>query len=169
MTHRALIAGFLATISALGLGVVGAEAACTDPARPGVDWSRCYFEERNLAGVDISSGRLRDARFNRTDLSNSNLTGIDGRRAKFITANLAGTRFDKARLTEADFTKADLTAASFRGADLRRARLFRAILRGADLTAARMNGADLLNADLSGATWSDGQTVCAEGSIGQCN
>ena len=54
-------------------------------------------------------------------------------------------------------------------ADLRRARLFRAILRGADLTEARMTGADLLNADLSGATWSDGQTVCTEGSIGQCN
>ena len=49
------------------------------------------------------------------------------------------------------------------------ARLFRATLRNADLTDARMTGADLLKADLSGATWTDGRTVCAEGSIGQCN
>ena len=28
---------------------------------------------------------------------------------------------------------------------------------------------DLLRADLSGATWIDGRTICAEGSIGQCN
>ncbi len=166
---RALLAGLLVLTSVLGLGVAGAEAACTDPARPGVDWSRCYFEETNLAGADVSNGRLRDARFNRTDLSGSNFTEIDGRRAKFITANLAGARFDRAQLNEADFTKANLAGASFRGADLRRALLFRAILRGADLTEARMTGADLLNADLSGATWTDGQTVCAEGSIGRCN
>ncbi len=145
-----------------------ANAACSDPARPGVDWSRCYFEERNLSGVDISGSRLRDARFNRADLSNSNLSRIEGRRTKFITAHLVGTRFDNASLTEADFTKANLTGASFRGANLERARLFRTILRDADFTNAVMSGVDLLNADLSGAIWSDGVTVCAESSLGQC-
>ena len=144
-------------------------AACTDPARPGVDWRRCYADERRLPGVDLSGAKLREARFARADLRGANFSGASARRAKFISASMAKTRFDNARLTEADFTKADLTGASFRGADLRRARLFRAKLRGADLSGARMTGADLLNADLSGATWIDGKTICAEGSNGQCN
>ena len=168
-TVRGVVAaGTLATAVGLSLGAAPAKAACTDPARPGADWSRCYFEERDLSGVDLSGARLRDARFNRTELSGSDLSGIDGHRAKFITARLVGTRFDGAKLTEADFTKADLTGASFRGADMRRSRFFRATLRNADFTDARMNGADLLKADLSGATWTDGVTVCAEGSVGQC-
>lgn len=161
-------AGTLAAVAGVSLGVAPANAACTDPARPGADWSRCYFEERDLSGVDLSGARLRDARFNRAELSGSDLSGIDGHRAKFITARLVGVSFDGAKLTETDFTKADLTGASFRGADLRRARFFRATLRNADLTDARMKDADLLKADLSGSTWTDGVTVCAEGSIGQC-
>ena len=165
-----LAVGVIAAAASILLGSArAAHAACTDPARPGADWSRCYFEERDLSGVDLSGARLRDARFNRAQLSGSDLTGIDGHRAKFITSRLLGVRFDDARLTEVDFTKADLTGASFRGADMRRSRLFRAILRNVDLTDALMTGADLLKADLSGATWTDGSTVCAEGSIGQCN
>ena len=146
-----------------------AEAACTDPARPEADWRRCYFDERDFSGADLSGARLRDARFIRAKLSGANLTGVDAHRAKFISAVLDGIAFDKSRLTEVDFTKADLRNASFRGTDLRRARLNRADLRGADLTDAKLRGAHLLNANLSGATWIDGKTVCAEGSLGQCN
>jgi uncharacterized protein YjbI with pentapeptide repeats len=47
--------------------------------------------------------------------------------------------------------------------------MFRAILRDADLTDAQLTGADMTRADLSGATWTDGQRVCAEGSVGRCN
>ncbi len=145
-----------------------AKAACTDPARPGVDWNRCYHEGRNLGQADLTGAILREARFNRADLSNSKLDGTDGRRAKFVSASLKGVSFDGANLTEADFTKADLTGASFKNANLRSARLFQAILRGADLTGARLERADFLNADLSGARWTDGETVCAEGSISRC-
>ncbi len=143
-------------------------AVCTDPASPGVDWRRCMMDERPLAGIDITGASLRDARLTRADLSGSILDKVDGRRAKFNTAKLVGTSFQGARLIEADFTKADLTGASFKGADLRRARLFRANLRDADFTDARMQDADLLKADLSGATWTNGEHVCKEGSIGQC-
>jgi uncharacterized protein YjbI with pentapeptide repeats len=155
----------------IGLSFVWAQramAACTDPARPGVDWNRCYHDGRNLGEVDLTGAKLRGARFNRADLQNSTLDQADGRRTKFVSAMLKGVRFEGANLTEADFTKADLTGASFKGANLRRARLFRAVLRGADLTGARLQAADLLKADLSGARWTDGETVCAEGSISQC-
>ena len=43
------------------------------------------------------------------------------------------------------------------------------ILRGVDLSQANLTGADLLRANLSGAIWTDGTTICAEGSIGRCH
>ena len=159
-----MAAGFLAV---LPLGPALAE--CTDPAGPGVNWQRCYFDERDFRGADLTGATLRDGRFARADLSGATLVKTDARRAKFFTATLVNIDFTAARLAEADFTKADLTGATFRQADLRRARLFRAVLRNADFTEARMRGADLLDADLSGARWVDGKTICAEGSIGQCN
>ena len=165
--HSVALGGFVVTAGLMAAAPV--LAACTDPALPGVTWRRCYFEERDFTGADLSGAVLRDTRFHRANLSGAILADVDAFRAKFVTATLTNVIFDRARLTEADFTKADLTGASFKGADLRRARLFRAVLRNADFTKARMRGADLLNADLSGARWIDGRTICAEGSIGQCN
>ena len=150
------------------LAATPASAACTDPAGPNVDWQRCYHDERVIVDKDLTGARLREAKFTNGDLSRSVLANADGRRAKFVGAALAGTVFDGANLTEADFTRANLTGASFKNADLRRARLFRAILKGADLSGARLERTDLLNADLSGATWTDGKTVCAEGSVSLC-
>jgi len=46
--------------------------------------------------------------------------------------------------------------------------MFRADLSGADLTGARLDNTDFLQAVLDGATWTDGTTICAEGSIGRC-
>lgn len=157
-----------AALAFLLVGSYPAVAACTDPPRPNVNWERCYMEERNISGVDLSGANLRDTRFHRSNLNGSNLSNVDAHRTKFISASLAKGIFDGARLIEADFTKADLRDASFVRTDLRRARLFRSNLRGANFTDAKMTAADLLNADLSGATWVDGETVCAEGSIGQC-
>jgi uncharacterized protein YjbI with pentapeptide repeats len=146
-----------------------ARALCTDPPGPEVNWQRCNFDRLDLAAVDLSGARLRDASFIRADLSGSKLVEADSTRAKFVNAVLKGAVFDKAKLYGADLTKADLNEASLKGADLRLARLFRASLRGADLTGARLGGADLSQADLSGATWTDGERVCAEGSVGRCN
>ena len=146
-----------------------AQAACTDPPEPGVDWRRCLFDRQELNGVDLQKARLRDVSFFRAELIGSNLSGSDAFRAKFVNAIMTGVRFEAAKLSEADFTKADLRDASFVGSDMRRTRLNRANLRGADLTNARLEGADLTRADLSGATWTSGNKVCAEGSIGRCN
>ncbi len=146
-----------------------AQAACTDPPEQGVNWKRCLFDSQDLNGVDLRDSRLRDASFFRATLVESDLSGADAFRAKFVNATMTGVRFESAKLSEADFTKADLSNASFVGSDMRRARLNRANLRGADLSNARLQGADLARADLSGATWTTGDKVCAEGSIGRCN
>ena len=163
---RVRIWGFACLLVCLGQPVL---AECSDVAAPEVYWRRCFQDARNLRDVDLSGAMLRDASFKRADLSNANLTGADARRAKFVSAVLHGARFDNANLALADMTKAELQGASLRNADLTRARMFRAILRGADLTGARLDEADLLHADFSEAVWIDGATICAEGSIGQCN
>ena len=159
----------LACVSMLVIITSNAWADCTEPPGPGVNWRRCYMDERHFLNVDLTGSVLREASFARADLSGSKLAEIDGRRVKFFTAYLADTVFDGARMIEADFTRADLRGSSFRGADLRRVRFFRAQLKGADFTGARLDGADLLSANLTGATWTDGKTICAKDSIGQCN
>lgn len=154
---------------ALALLAAPAWAACTDPAGPGVNWRRCYHDGRDLKGVDLSGAMLRDATFQRSDLSGATLATVDAYRAKFFSARMPGAVMDGSRLIEADFTRADLSGARFRGADLRNAKLVDTNLRQADLTGARLDGTDLRNADLSGATWTDGKRTCATPSVGQCN
>lgn len=144
-------------------------AGCSDVAAPEVYWRRCVLDGQVLREADLSGAVLRDASFKRADLSGADLSGADARRAKFVSAILHETRFDDANMVQVDLTNAELAGASLRNADLTRARMFRADLSGADLTGARLDGTDLLNADLSEAVWIDGVTICAEGSIGQCN
>jgi len=150
-------------------GGAPALADCTDAAAPNVDWRRCYQDGQDLHGVDLTGAVLRDSSFANADLSESVLVGVNAYRAKFLSAKLPKVRLDDARLEDADFTKADLTGASLKNANLRRARFFGASLRGADLTGAHLAATDLLKADLSGARWTDGEKICAEGSIGKCN
>ena len=93
---------------------------------------------------------------------------IQARRAKFVSrGRMGGANLSGADLVQADLTNADLTGANLKGASLRSARLFQANLRGVDLTDAILEGADLLHVDFSGARWTDGQTICAEGSHGR--
>ncbi len=160
-----LAIGLLAAFS----GPDSALAACTDPPAPEVNWQRCILDGLDLRNVALPGARLRDGSFFRTDLSGSDLSKTNAFRAKFVNAILRETKFDGAKLSEADLTKADLSGASLVGADLRRVKLFQAILRGANLTGARLRGADLTKADLSGARWTNGQRICAEGSVGRCN
>ena len=152
----------LALLLVLFAPLSAALADCTDPPAPGVNWRRCIFDRLEFREVDLTGAELRDVSFYRADLSGSVFDAVKAFRAKFVNATLADLR-------EADLTKADLSGADLATADLRRARLFEANLRGADLTAAKLGGADLTYADLSGATWTDGERVCREGSVGRCN
>jgi uncharacterized protein YjbI with pentapeptide repeats len=128
-------------------------ASCTDPPGPGVNWQRCAMDGLDLREMDLSGARLRDGSFFRTDLTGSDLSDTEASRSKFVNSTMPDVVLDGAKLYEADLTKADLTGASMVGVDLRRA----------------LQGADLTRADLSGATWTDGERVCAEGSVGRCN
>lgn len=156
-------------VALLALAPVGRAADCTQPAEPKVDWQRCYVDEKDFPGHDLTGARLRETSFQRANLEKAILVTVDAYRARFISADMKGARLDGGIFAEADFTKADLTGASLKDTDLRRAKFFRASLRGADLTGAKTLGADFLNADLSGARWIDGSRICAEGSLGQCN
>jgi uncharacterized protein YjbI with pentapeptide repeats len=159
----------LLLVAALGLFAAGpAVAACTAPPAPEVDWRRCLLDGRDLAGADLGRAHLRDASFQRTRLPRAKLVGADATDARFVSADLSGADLSEATLREADLTRANLRGAKLVGADMRRARLFRADLSGADLTGAELTGADFSSAVLDGARWTDGQRVCAAGSVGTC-
>lgn len=168
MEIHVIIIRVLAGAISLLLLAGGAEAACTDPAAPGVNWQDCFHDGRPFDGVNLEGAVLQDAHFARSDLSGSNMKAVDGRRAKFFSATMVNVDLSDADLANADFTKADLSGASFRGADLEKALFYRSVLRGADFTGAELKGADFLFADLSGAIWIDGKKVCAEGSRSRC-
>lgn len=162
------------TIASLALAMAcltaagAAEAACSDPPAPKVDWRRCNFDRYPLSGIDISQANLDNASFNWAILEAARLDGINGGRVTFSRAKLAHASFKGAQLRDADFSQADLAEADLSGANLIDANFQSAVLRGANLSGARIRDADFFRADLSGATWIDGKHVCAEGSISFC-
>ena len=170
MTPRRLFAVLPAAFAfAVALPAEPAVAGCTDPPAPGVNWQRCNFDGLDLSNVNLSGARLRDGSYFRSILDGADLSGSQSFRAKFINTSRVDSNLSGADLEQADMTKSDLSGADLTNSDLRNARLTRATLRGANLTGARTGGTDFFRADLSGATWTDGQRVCSEGSIGRCN
>jgi hypothetical protein len=155
-------------ILAAMLVAVPAFAACTSPAAPEVVWRRCLLDGRDLAGVDLSRGQLRDSSLQRARLMRAKMVGVDAIEGRFLSADLSDADLTEATLRNADFTRAILRGAKLTRADMRGSRLFRADLTGADLTGADLNGADLSGALFDGALWTDGQRRCAAGSVGLC-
>jgi uncharacterized protein YjbI with pentapeptide repeats len=158
----------LAAAFVIVLAAGEALAECTAFPAPGVEWRRCLHDGDNLSETDLTGADLRDSSFRRTVFDDAILAGIRARRARFTSASMVRVDLTGADLTLAEFTSADLTEASFVGATLRRTRFVNATLRGADFTDAETLEADFARADLSGAIWTDGRTLCAEGSIGSC-
>ncbi|MEI6208768.1 MAG: pentapeptide repeat-containing protein [Desulfuromonadales bacterium] len=91
------------------------------------------------------------------DLSGKNLSGL-----KLIGVNMGRCNLKGADLNHADLERADLGESNLERADLTGANLKMSNLRQSGMTAAKLD-----SATLDGAIWKDG-TVCAPGSIGQC-
>lgn len=109
-----------------------------------VNWSGCDKQGAQLAGTSLGTSN-----FTETNLSGANLEDAD----------LGAALIRRSDLSEANLKDAILSAAFFEDVDLT----------GADLTGAHMTGGTYSNVDFSGATWTDGSTVCAEGSIDGCD
>lgn len=125
-----------------------AQAACTDHAKPYVEWSGCNKQGAHLMGAYLE----------RANLSGANLAGADLEAANLHKANLSGANLAQVVLAGADLERANLSGANLAGADLAGANLYRA----------NVAGANLAGANLEGAIWHDGER-CARGSVGTCN
>jgi uncharacterized protein YjbI with pentapeptide repeats len=85
----------------LSLAATTANAACSDLAAPGVDWSWCDKSGAQLHLADLSGADLRDANLIYAELTNADLRG----------AFLRGAGLSDANLTNADLRHADLSFA----------------------------------------------------------
>jgi hypothetical protein len=79
----------------------GVNAACTDAAAPGVNWSGCNKNGIRVPGANLSGANLSGATFNPTqkyeaDFSNANLSG-----ANFTGSQISGANFAGANLSGA--------------------------------------------------------------------
>lgn len=75
------------------LSVSAAQAACSDPPAPGVDWTRCDKSQSNLA-----SAKLKGAKLEFANLQNANLAGADLENAYLPEASLQWSNFQGANL-----------------------------------------------------------------------
>ncbi len=136
---------------------LGSRVDCGVAPRPGVNWSLCQMEGRQLKGVDLTDATLRSVNFTGANLSGASLQAASAAFAVMSSANLTGVNFRRADLTGVGFRNARLTKANFDNANLAYADFA-----GADLT-----GVSFAGAILDKAIWFDWR-VCAEGSIGEC-
>jgi uncharacterized protein YjbI with pentapeptide repeats len=95
-------------------------------------------------------GSLREADFQRANLTNANLGGqlIDVSRADFFQANLSGATLRNINAREAIFYEATLVGTRFSGADLSGANFTRALVESVDFSHARLAGANFAGAIL---------------------
>jgi len=126
MNHRIFTIPLYSLFVLVSITMIPAEAACTDPTAPSVDWSSCDFAGSDLSGSDLS----------RADLSSGDFSG----------ANLSNVILVDADLSDADFSLADLTNADLTGADATGSDFSEANFSGTTTTGADFTGSDFTNA-----------------------
>ena len=99
MTVRCM-SRILATLALALVACTGVQAACTDPAGPGVNWSGCNKNGVRVPGANLSGANLSGALlgpterylpdFSNANLSGANFNGAQIRGANFMGANLSG-------------------------------------------------------------------------------
>ena len=130
----------------------------------------CIWRSVTLSDPKAQRLRLRDARIEKSDLANIDMTGAALERVELLATRLTGAKcsesqcrsvlfqeckldfalfrmahlaqcvFERCNLVEADCYAADLTGAIFRGCDLSRVDISHATLTGADLRDCRLDG-----------------------------
>ncbi|RMG56613.1 MAG: pentapeptide repeat-containing protein [Gammaproteobacteria bacterium] len=137
--------------------VDGAQPDCSAPPAPGVNWSFCHMEGRDLSRANLQGANLSNIRLQGANLHGANLSGADLSYAELNRADLGFANLQGARLQGAVLVGANLAGADLSGADLAYASLQDAVLAGARLE----------RANLSKAYWTNGR-VCRTGSISRC-
>ena len=159
--QAASLISIMALIVVAGIAFLPAEKLdspdCAAPAKPGVNWSNCRFDGRNLKGAELDESALRSVH-----LRDANLLGM-----RLGASDLAYAELTNANLSYSDLSAVSAVGADLRGADLAYANLEGADLSHADLTGANLGGAALRGARLDHAIWVD-RRRCLEGSSGGC-
>mgnify|MGYP000717909949 CR=1 FL=1 len=94
---------FAATIVLSLAATATANAGCTDPVAPNVDWSVCNMGGASLRKAKMGGAYLRYVDLTQTDLSSAGLANV----------NLSGADLYDANLTGADLTGAKLSGATW--------------------------------------------------------
>lgn len=131
---------------------------CNMAAGPGVNWNNCLLDGKQVSGQNLSGAKIH----------NASLVSLVAEATNFQASELQYSKLNLARLKGANLEASNLTGVSLRDADLQGANLANADLSYADLTDANLQGVNLTGAKLGQTRWVDG-TLCAEGSVGQCN
>ncbi|MDH5360465.1 MAG: pentapeptide repeat-containing protein [Gammaproteobacteria bacterium] len=131
---------------------------CSTSAAPGIIWNNCVLDGKQLSGQDLSGARIH----------NASLVSVVAESTNFQNSELQYSKLNLALLKSANLEGANLVGVSLRDTDLQGANLRGADLSYADLTDANLQGANLSGAKLDQTRWVDG-TLCAQGSVGQCN
>jgi len=113
----------------------------------------------------IPDGAVLEGDFSGWDFSGMNFSNVSLAGAKFDGALFVGTKFSGSTLRRGSFVGADFTRARLMGSDLSYGDFTRAIF-----TDALMPGESFqrTGATFDDARWTDGVTVCAVGSVGDC-
>ncbi len=104
----------------------------------GANLSGARLEGAILDSADFRDALIEDAIFDSASLKNANFTAARGSRAKFNRADMSSSELDAAVFQDAQFSGANLTQAS-----LRETNLDRATMRGTALSGAHVDGASL--------------------------
>ncbi|MCW9025449.1 MAG: pentapeptide repeat-containing protein [Gammaproteobacteria bacterium] len=114
------------------------------------------------AGLDMHESSMASIRFDKADLSRSNLSY-----SILQLASLKGANLMMANLEGAHMHAVNLEGANLMMANLMKVNLLDANLTGANLRGANLTDAIIIKAKFDNATWTDGR-ICAVGSVGEC-
>jgi uncharacterized protein YjbI with pentapeptide repeats len=161
----------LVVAGALVLAAPGLRAACDDPPREKVDWSKCSKQRLVLKGASLAGARFERSilvgiNFETADLRRTNFSSAEATRSSFrgavmeeavlqklvcVRSTFRDARLPGVDLEKAEFHRCDLAGATLRGANLSKGDFGRSVFDRADLSGANFRYSSLSRASLRGA------------------